>query len=207
MPVRSTMAALIQQVRLLINDPAGASQTFADQDIQNVMDRCRVDVFNAPLIPKPTYTGATINFLDYWSQVGGWEDGSTLKQFLINVVTPTVSEPIAGHWQFAASTLPPVYITGSLHDIYRVAADLLERMAAMWTLRYDIAVDGQSLHRSQAAAMLTKLAATYRRQQRPHTMTLFRSDTRTSSGVQVLGGVGLGPTTLDFMGSGNRNGS
>jgi len=204
MAVRTTMAALILRVRLLINDPAGSSETFADQDIQDVLDESRVDVFNEPLIPKPTYTGATINFLDYWSQVGGWEDGYALKQFLITPVTPSLLEPIAGHWQFAASTLPPVYITGSLHDVYRGAADLLERQAAMWVLRYDMTVDGQSLHRSQAALMLTKLAATYRTKQRPQSITAFRSDTRTQS---ALAGIGLGPTQLDYMGSGNKGGS
>ena len=32
---RSTMAALIARVRLLINDPSGASQVWADDDIQD----------------------------------------------------------------------------------------------------------------------------------------------------------------------------
>jgi len=204
MAVRATMAALIASVRILINDPSGGSELWPDQTIQDVLDEARVDVFNEPLIPKPTYTGATINFLDYWAQLGGWEDGYTLKQFLITVVTPSTLEPIAGHWQFASSTLPPVYITGSLHDRYRAAADLLERQAAMWVLRYDIAVDGQSLHRSQAAQMLTKLAATYRAKQRPQALSLFRSDTRTQS---ALASVGLGPTQLDYMGDGNKGGN
>ena len=200
MPVRSSMAALISRVRFLINDPSGASQVFADQDIQDVMDESRLDVKNEQLIEKPTFSGSTIQYLDYYSRLGGgWEDDVVLKQYLVNPVTPSLSEPIAGHWQFAATTLPPVYASGKVFDVYRSAADLLERMAARWVLSYSISVDGQSLQRGQAAPALLNLARTYRLKQRAHVIQATRSDLRsTSTAAQALGA-----QEIDFMGDGS----
>lgn len=220
MPVRSTMASLIARVRILINDPAGGSPQFADQTIQDVLDESRQDVFNQPLRPEPTYSGGTITFLDYLSDLGGWEDGMTLKQFLTVDVTSNASliEPITGHFQFSATTLPPVMITGRIYDVYRASADLLERLIAQWTLRYDITVDGQSLRRSQAALALHNLVENYRRKQRPRVSTLVRSDLRptTSSDSAIPGrpgpsgfgvrGASLQATELDYMASGNPGG-
>jgi hypothetical protein len=193
------MAALISRVRILINDPSGASQIFDDQTIQDVMDESRLDVRNSVLIQKPTFSGSTIQFLDYYSELGGWEDGTVFKQYLTVPVTPSVLEPIAGHWQFATTTLPPVYATGSVHDVYRASADLIERWAAKWVLSYNISVDGQSLQRSQAAVALQGLAKTYRLKQRPHVIQATRSDVRSvSTAAQALGA-----NEIDFMGSGD----
>lgn len=203
MAVRSTMAALIQSVRVLINDPAGASQTFDDQTIQDVMDESRVDVRNQVLKATPTFSGSTIQYLDYFSELGGWEDGYVLKQYLITPVTPSLLEPIAGHWQFATSTLPPIYISGSLHDRYRAAADLLERMAAQWVLRYNMTVDGQNLQRGNITAQLQALAKTYRMKQRAGSVSMSRTDVNVPS---TAVSIGLQTTPLDYMASGDGNG-
>lgn len=199
MPVRSSMSSLIARVRLLISD-TGTSPIFADQDIQDVMDESRLDVKNELLIQKPTFSGSTIQFLDYYSRLGGgWEDSVVLKQYLVNTVTPSLSEPIAGHWQFATTTLPPVYASGTVHDVYRASADLLERWAAKWALSYNISVDGQSLQRGQATQALQSLAKTYRMKQRAHVIEATRSDVRnTSTAAQALG-----VQEIDFMGSGD----
>lgn len=194
---RSSMAALIARVRLLINDTAGASQQFSDDDIQNVLDASRQDVYNGPLEAKPTYGGSTISYLDYFASVGDWEDNAVLKQFLTVLVVPSVSEPIAGHWQFSTTTLPGVFITGRTYDVYRAAADLLERWAARWALSYDVNVDGQSLHRSQAGAALMNLAKQYRQQQRAFTIDTRRTDTNGRASR-----LDLGAREIDYMASG-----
>lgn len=198
MPVRSSMAALIARTRLLINDPSGGSEQFADQDIQDVLDEGRADYVNEPLIAKPTFSGSTISYLDYYHPLGGWEDSTVLKQWLVNIVTPSLSEPIAGHWQFATTILPDVFLTGSLHDVYRASADLLERWAARWTLSYNVSADGQSLQRSQAVTMLLDLAHTYRRKQRAHRIMMVRTDLAANG----TGHLGLGATEIDYMGKG-----
>ena len=176
MPLRSTMATLITRTRLLINDPSGASQQFADSDIQDILDESRQDVYNFPLKAMPTFSGNTIQYLDYMADLGGWEDGMVLRQYLTVVVTPSLIEPIAGHFQFAASTFPPVYLTGKIYDVYRASADLLERWAARYALQFDFSADGQSFHASQASKQLQALAHTYRMKQRPGTLKFSRAD-------------------------------
>lgn len=200
MAVRATMANLILSVRTLINDTllSGNGQIFTDQQIQDVMDESREDVKNEPLIPKPTFNLGTIQYLDYWTEYGGWEDGMVLKQYLTVVVTPSLIEPIPGHFQFAANTWPPVYISGSWHDRYRAAADLLERLAAQYVLRYSMTVDGQNLQIGQVTTNLQNLAKTYRRKQRPRTIILKTA----VSGNQDTG-ISLEPTALDYMSSGS----
>jgi hypothetical protein len=196
--VRATMASLILRVRLLINDPPGASQIFADNDIQDVLDESRQDVFNMPLKPQWTFSGTTPQVIDYETDLGGWEDGYVIKQYLTVVVTPTTLEPIAGHWGFAANTYPPCFITGRLYDVYRAAADLLVRYAGRWVLAYSMNVDGQSLQRNQVQRSLRELATEYRKMQRAGTISVSRSDL----GKPVPSGGFLGPREIDRMASG-----
>jgi len=193
------MATLIARVRLLINDPSGASQQFADTDIQDILDESRVDVFNMPLKDQPTFSGSTILYLDYLSDLGGWEDGMVLKQYLTVTVTPSLIEPIAGHFQFAQSTFPPIYLTGKIYDVYRAAADLLERWAARYALQFDFSSDSQSFHVSQASTQLLNLAKSYRRKQRPGTIKFSRGDMNTG---EEQNNVSLDAKPIDYMASG-----
>ncbi len=198
MAVRSTMTQIIGRVRTLINDPSSASQIFDDQTIQDTLDDSRRDYVNEALTTAPTYVSGTIQYLNYWHELGSWEGGVVLKQFLYNTVTPSASDLIAGYWSFAATTLPPVYLTGSTHDLYRASADLLERWAAKWVLNYDFSSDGQSFRRSQAATALQTLAATYRGKQRATSIGFTRADLQSAG----MASVGLEATEIDYMGSG-----
>src|SRR5579872_1189551 len=201
MTVRSTMSDLISSVRVLINDvlPVGNGQIFTDQIIQDVMDEGREDITNKALTPRPTFSGSTIQYLDYYSDFGGgFENGMVLKQYLTVLVTPSLSEPIAGHFQFAANVFPPVFITGLLHDRYRAAADLLERLAAQYAIRYSMTVDGQNLQIGQVTNNLQTLAKTYRRKQRPRAISVERSDLRGADATNIDP---LAPTNIDYMSS------
>lgn len=202
MPVRSTMSNLIARVRIMTNDtlPAGSGQIFSDQTIQDVMDDgSRTDTNYLPLTPYATYSGSSITYLDYYAEPDNWEDSPKLYQYRTTLVTPSVSEPIIGHWQFAATTLPPVFIVGSYYDMYRAAADLLERWAAQWLLSYDLVVDGQNLRRSQVAPALQARAKDYRMKQKLSVITLNRSDIAAGQGS----GPSLRPRPIDYYGSGD----
>src|SRR5260221_10246216 len=199
MPVRATMANLILRVRLLINDPASVNQQWSDSVIQDVMDESRMDVVNGSMIPKPVYSGSGLLFLDYFTELGGWEDGAVIKQNLSIPVTPSLIEPIAGHFQFATTTLPPLYITGSVHDVYHAAADLLERWAASFVMSYSFSSDGQSFQRQHVAPALQALAKTYRRQQRAGVISMTRSDL---SGTGTEDALSLAPRNIDYFSSG-----
>ena len=197
MAVRSTMAALIARVRLLINDTSG-SPIFQDQDIQDTLDACRVDVVNMRMIWKPTSSGGNWQYLNYYTEIGDWEDDVTFMQNLLTAVTPSVLEPIAGHWKFATSTYPEVYITGKTYDRFRAAADLLEQWSAKFMLQHDFSSDGQSFRASQQLDMIQKLALSYRKQQRPVMSSMIRTDVR----AQDAKGNPLGPRNIDYFATG-----
>jgi hypothetical protein len=203
---RATLATLIASIRVLINDtlPSGNGQIFTDDVIQSVLDEGRLDVVNGSLTPKATYSGSGLQYLDYYSELGSWEDGYVIKQYLTVVVTPSVLEPIAGHFGFSANVYPPCYITGIIHDRYRAAADLLERLAAQWVLSYSMTVDGQSLQRNQATRSILLLAKSYRMKQRPKTITMKRGDFAGAGGEDDA--LSLAPRNIDYYSSGSKQG-
>jgi hypothetical protein len=195
---RSTMANLITRTRLLINDPSSGTPQFTDDQIQDVLDTRRINYRYLALAPSPTYSGSTISYLDYYSDLGDWEDDITLWQYRITAVTPTTSENVNGHWVFAATTLPPVFAIGKSYDIYMASADLLERWAASYARRFDFTSDGQTFRLSQASAQLMALAKTYRQQGRIVGIGVIRTDIQD---VQ-RNNPNLGPQTIDYMAKG-----
>ncbi len=197
MPVRSTMAQLIARVRLLISDPAGASQQFADQDIQDTLDESRDDLrYEGEVIAPSIVNNAFTNnqpqtiFADYYSKFGWWEQDVVLQAYYNGaawaVVTPLASDYIVGHWQFETNVftsgtsvpgqLPPVFATGKVYDPYGAAADLLELWAATLAGAYDVTVDGQTLRRSQLMAAKLTLAKMYRGKSKPKVAKQNRHD-------------------------------
>jgi hypothetical protein len=176
MAVRDSMTALIRRVRLLIDDGDSSCQTFTDQEIQDVLDACRMDMNNLQLIASPTFVGGTVQYLNFYSKLRDWEDDATFTKSLIQAITPTVSEPIVGHWKFGTSMYATVYLTGKTYDVYRAAADLLEVWSARKAFDYNIAVDGQKFQRDQVAPALLRLANTYRTKQRAQSISAIRSD-------------------------------
>src|SRR5579862_3689308 len=128
--VRSTMAQLIALVRLRVGDPAGPSQFFADGDIQDKLDECRLDVQYETLDPRPTLANGVITWTDYYADREFWEDDTTLVWGNYTVLTPNTSDFIIGHWVFTAGQFPPVFVRGKTYDVWRVSADLLEARAA-----------------------------------------------------------------------------
>lgn len=196
MPVRSSMSQLISLVRTMIADPAGASQQFDDQDIQNRLDSSRDDIRYEWLTIAPSIVNAasTSNqaqtiFADYYSQYQWWESDVVLQGYLNGapwkVLTPLASDYIVGHWQFELDVfntgtvpgqLPPVSATGKVYDPNSAAADLLEFWAAALAGAYNIVVDGQNLQRSQLMQAKLTMAQYYRRQAKPKVAKMQRRD-------------------------------
>ena len=177
MAVRATMAELISRLRTLIGDPAGASQAFDDQTLQDYLDRrqtvARYALLRAEGSPRPD---GTVDYLDYYADVGDWEADEKLYDGAYGLLTPASVDRLTGHWAFSTSQPPPVLIVGKFYDVYAAAADVLEAWAAREKLSFDFDADGQSFKRSQKAAALLALAREYRRQQRPARVAMVRSD-------------------------------
>ena len=158
------MATLITRMRVVIADPAGASQAFSDDDIQHAFDERRTDVFEAQLAPSPTtVVGPVVSYLDYFAPRAPWEDDLVLKDGKNAVITPSVSDNLVGHWTFATNQVPPIFITGKFYDLYGSAATLLDEWVAKVALEFDFASDNQTFDRTGKREGLSLLAATYRR--------------------------------------------
>jgi hypothetical protein len=197
MSVRSTMSDLISLARTMINDPAGSSQQFSDQQVQDRLDASRDDIRYESLLIAPSIVNtATTNnqpetiFADYYSAYQWWEadvvlQGQDTSGNAWKVLTPLASDYIVGHWQFELTPftngtvpgqLPPLFATGKVYDVNRAAADLLEFWAASLSCAYDVTVDGQSLKRSQLMTAKLSMAAYYRRLAKPRIATMNRHD-------------------------------
>lgn len=176
MAVRGSMADLIARVRFLINDPAGASPTISDQQIQDTLDERRVDVRFEELQPAETPVAGRLVTLDHYSHRGNWEADEALFDGAYNELTPTDANRLVGHWTFGADTSSPVYLVGKTYDVYAAAADLLEAWAAREKASFDFTADGASYHRSQKVANLLELARRHRQQQRPQSIRQVRND-------------------------------
>jgi hypothetical protein len=174
------MAELISRVRRLVGDPAGPSQTFADDDLQAALDRTQIVVRYALLRPEPSPApGGLIDvaaYRDYYASVGDWEADEQLFDGAWQPLVPTTADRLTGHWTFAGGVLPPVRIVGKVYDVYLAAADVLEQQAALVKLEFDFSSDGQQLQRSQRAKALLALAEAYRRRAKPARAWQTRDD-------------------------------
>lgn len=162
---RPSMAQLINLVRDLIGDPAGAKQVFTDDQIERSLDVHRWEFRYLPLKALVTVTSGNTEYLDWYSEEQYWEDDVVLHDTDYNTLTPSSSDPMHGRWTFSVHQ-PFVLISGKVYDPYGAAADLLEMWAGKVALDFDVSLDGASMQRSQKQKALRDLAEHYRRQQR-----------------------------------------
>lgn len=192
MAVRGSMAAIIAEVRLLIND-TGGTPILTDQQIQDHLDDIRDDVRYEMLMQAPSIVNlsgsqsgvASFIYADDFSQYHWWETDVVIQDGHFIVLTPLASDYIVGHWQFeltpfvngtAPGQYPPVFITGKSYDINLAAAILWEIRAGMLATAYDFTADGQSFHRSQQMTMCLKMAQTFRCKARMRSIAVRRGD-------------------------------
>ncbi len=158
------MTDLIARARSLIADSAGASQVFADQEIQDVLDLNRDEERYEELEALETITaGGAVSYLIWVSDDGYFDADAVVCDATYTALTPTAVDYIAGRWTFSTSQ-SGVYVTGWHYDIYAASADLCDRWAAKLKLAYDFSADGASYKRSQQIAALKELAAGLRSQ-------------------------------------------
>jgi len=191
MAVRPSMNVLIARVRNLIADPAGASQQFDDQTIQDVLDSSRTVVRYAELRLEPTLAvGGILNYSDYYSNITDWEDSPGTQVYGPNyaLLSPAESDTTTGHWRFALPNpgqVPPVFVVGAYYDVYCAAADLCERWAAFLARDYDFSTGNQKFSRSQAMRGMLALADQYRMQAAPVSKGIHREDTNNTTGTTL----------------------
>lgn len=172
---RTTLADLITRLRTLVNDPAGASQSWSDDELQDFLDANRLDVRHAALRPETTWDSGVATYTDYYADYGEWESDVVLEDGDGDDLSPTSSNLVVGHWTFSDQD-PGVYITGKTFDLYAASADVLESWAAKVALLFDFEADGGKYRRSQQREAFWAVAAQYRRKSRPRKAVLIRDD-------------------------------
>lgn len=189
MSARASMAAIIAQVRLLLDDSNNAAYVFTDDTYQEALDHTREDVNYLELAPKQTIqSGGGVVWLDYYAMVGSvgvgdWEDDVVLQGYpSFTVLTPATSDPIVGHWTFGSTQRPPVFIVGKNYDRYAAAADLCRRWAAKVKLKaIDNRTADQSQKLSQQLGGIIDLSREYDRKARPRMLQMVRNDVPSGS--------------------------
>lgn len=164
------MATLITRLRRAVGDPAGASQVFSDDELQDFLDAHRVEVRVAELEPvRSVAVGGAVNYLEYLAPQGFWEDTPLLQSSSYATLNPSASDHLIGRWTFAATQLPPVYISGQQFDLWAAAVEALEAWIGKLKLDFDFVTDGQEISRSQKVGGIQKLIGEYQRKARsPH---------------------------------------
>ncbi len=172
---RESMIRLIDRVRELIGDPAGAEQTFADDQIERALDVHRWEVRYKRLTPLPTYQDGRVLYLEWLAESGDWEEDAQVFDSRFQALTPAAVDPLNGRWTFTESQ-GDVFLNGKMYDPYGAAADLLETWAAKTAVEFDFEADGASYKRSQKSQALRALAKEYRLLQQVKTIAQVRSD-------------------------------
>ena len=171
---RSTMATLITQVRELIAD-TDVSPTWTDDQLQDFLDRRRMEIRHVQLRVEPTYNGNVVEYNDFYSQYSYWEEDEILQDASGDTLTSLTSDRTVGYWTFD-NQLPPVYITGKVFDIYGAAADVLYAWASKMSLHFDFTADGSSFKRSQKRTALLEMAQQYDAKSYASTAVMSRGD-------------------------------
>jgi hypothetical protein len=181
MPVRAAMADLIDQVERLVNDTANAF--WSTQQIQDALDRNRVDIHQLPLGYLRTGSSTGIQYLtfyvgdDFMDRVGAWEADAVIYSNAYAVLTPGTINYLTGTWTFASTQSPPLYITGATYDLFGAAAWLLHERLANVAPNYDFSAAGQSFSASQEFTAWANLLKLYQSKMRPRSARLVRTDT------------------------------
>ena len=111
MTVRSSAGELIERTRLLIGDTAGTSQVFTDQEVQDALDRHRMDQRYLELQAVETIAaGGVVSYKDFYAAEGDWEQDAVLVDASYEPLTPTTSNYLVGKWTFATAPSWPVRI-------------------------------------------------------------------------------------------------
>jgi hypothetical protein len=188
---RSTLSELIALVRGMTNagtaDYTIGTASFWDSDqLQQVLDRHRRDVFNEALYPIGTWGVNTVNYYDYYSQFDNFEqtDAGTAVWWIengtgVNVGTASITvDYIRGHIKFSSDTLGTAYyLTGRSYDLNAAAADIWQMKATYYaTNAFDFSTDNHSVKQSQIVDQCLKMANLYASKAGPNRTIVQRGD-------------------------------
>lgn len=191
---RTTMADIITEVRGMANAgtadyTVGTVTYWSDDQIQNVLDRNRFDVYREELQIIPRYIGGgSVEYYEYTSRYEWFEqtDGGSAIFYLedslgANIGTASYTADYrTGKIEFAANTAGTVYyLNGRIYDLNGGAADVWRRkvtQVAASSSGFDWSTDNMSMKRSQMVSQARDMVNYFDGMRWPKTAVLTRGD-------------------------------
>ena len=195
MTARTGMATLINQTRMYAEAgtadytlvrTGGTITYWGDDEIQDVLERCRKDIYREPLLKIPTHiAGGSIEWTLYQSRYTLMEQtlSGTANFVLRNSAGSIIGTALysvdyqRGLITFAADTGGSTYfLTARSYNLQKAAADIWRMKASHVADRYDLQTGEIGLDRSQLMKHYIKMADMYDGEGGPETVKMHRSD-------------------------------
>ena len=191
---RSTLNELIEIVRGYAEAgsadfPIGTVNYWDADQVQRVLDRHRLDVYQEPIQMIPRHTGGgSIAYYEHQSSYDNFEqtDGGSAIFWLEDAAGDNASTAIysvdyqRGRVTFTQDTAGTAYyLTGRSYDLYGAAAEMWNMKASHQSgggAGFDWSTDNMSVKRSQVKQQYVEMAHYYEGMARPRVIQVDRSD-------------------------------
>jgi hypothetical protein len=173
MAVRTGMQSLISTVRGYANagtaewtvtTDTGILTYWSDQELQNALDRHKVEYIHAPMQSVQSYSGGSVVYLQYRTNVPDIESGTAVFKVedVSGTVTPASVDYARGVATFATDQAgKALYWSGYAYDLNAAAADIWRVKASHAAELVDWSTDGHNVKRSQQVKAFQEMAAFY----------------------------------------------
>lgn len=148
MPVRPTMQFIVDFVHTLIDVPD--SDLMSDQDIQDMLDLNRLDVYQKRLAVAETLSITGVNEHHDFSApgYGFWEEGAVLQNGSTGeVLTADDENWLLGRWSFDDDQTASVVITGRTYNVYYAASKCATKQVQSMRADFNFTADGMNVQR------------------------------------------------------------
>lgn len=189
---RVGMLDLIETVRGMADVGAadfkiGATAYWSDAQIQQALDKHRIDVYQEELDPWPTVdTDGTYTYQEYRASRGNLESGTAVfnvQQLNGGTVPAYTADYAQGIITFTADTAGTAYmLSARSYDLNAAAADIWRGKAANAAKYFDFQTDNHRVSKSQLYKQFMEMAHFYEGQSETRSFsvaTIVRSDVNT----------------------------
>lgn len=191
MMVREGMYRLIDTLRGMAaagedDYTIGSTSYWTDEQVQQALDRHRVDVTRELMTPVEEYSGGTVVWKQYLTWRENWEasSGGTAIFTVQDASGVTVSGSLysvdyaRGVVEFATSTGGnSYYVTGRTYNLNAAAADIWRMKAAHFAGQFSFSTDNMRVDKGALMANAQRMAQYYDGMAGPVTAAIYRSDT------------------------------
>ena len=191
---RTTMAYLIEELRGMGNAgtadfTVGTVNYWSDDQLQNILDRRRYDVYREELQMVPRHAGGgTVEYYEHLSRYELFEETDAGTSIFYVEDSAGIDQGTAlwtadyrtGKLTWLADTAGSAYyLTGRVYDLNGAAADVWRKKAvqvAASSSGFDWSTDNMSMKRSQQVSQARDMVSYYEGLAWPQTAVMYRGD-------------------------------